>query len=70
MLLDLLEEGSSGKVIIGKESRVRIDHQPVEAKLAGIGSVPTKEKLLGEIMLGQDVIKITNKHIILLDNNM
>ena len=39
-------------------------------KIADVGEQKSEEKLLGEIMFGQDTVKITSKHIILLDNDM
>ena len=69
MLLDLKEYGENGKVVIEREVRASIENEPVIAKIAGIGSAKGHEKLLGEIIIGQEMIKITNKHIVLLDSN-
>ena len=69
-MIYLKEEGDDGKVVIESEMKARINNQPVLDKISDIGSANIKEKLLGEIMYGQDSVKITNKHIILLDSNM
>ena len=50
--------------------KAKINNQPVLDKISDIGTANIEEKLLGEIMYGQDSVKITNKHIILLDSNM
>ena len=57
-------------MIISKEEMASINHEQIESKIDGINSAKGKEKLLGEIMFGKDMVKITNKHILLLDNKM
>ena len=67
--LSEIDEGE-GEVVINQEHSSTIDHGKIYKKIAEIGEQKSEEKLLGEIMFGQDTVKITSKHIILLDNDM
>ena len=70
LLLDLREDGQTGKIFISREEKAIINHEQIDSKIDGINTAKGKEKLLGEIMFGNDMVKITNKHILLLDSHM
>merc|ERR1719253_211033 len=65
--LDLSEE-PDGTIAIDKESTTEVDHTPIFKKLEDVGSQHHEEALLGEIMFKKDMVRITSKHIILLNH--
>ena len=62
-----MSEQPDGTIAIDKESIIEVDHGPIFKKLEDVGSQKFEEALLGEIMFKNDMVRITSKHIILLN---
>ena len=65
-----LSEDIDGTIIIDKETISKVNHELIFKKLADVGSQLNDEILLGEIMFKHNIVRITSKHIILLNHAM